>query len=311
MARSSETHQPFRIGISGWRYPPWRGTFYPKDLPQKDELAYASRQVNSIEINGSFYSLQRASSYRRWYESTPDDFIFSIKGGRYITHMLRLKEPNEALANFFASGVLELREKMGPFLWQLPPSFVYNRERLENFFELLPRTTKELAKIAKKHTSQIKKSHAATKAYVDEKVRHSLEVRNKSFLNPEFIDILRRHDIAAVVADTAGKWPYIEDVTSDFMYLRLHGDSEIYVSGYDDKSLNNWAKRIITWSKGTEPRDRKVISPKHPRLRKRDMYVYFDNDVKVRAPVDAISLFQKVSPQWQRASNALRPVKTF
>src|SRR3954463_13206545 len=140
-----------RIGISGWTYGPWRGTFYPTDLAQKRELAYASRELNSIEINGSFYSLQRPTSYQKWYDETPDGFVFSVKAGRFITHMKKLKDVEAPLANFFASGLLALREKLGPFLWQLPPVLAYDTDRLERFFNLLPRDTAEAAKLAKRH----------------------------------------------------------------------------------------------------------------------------------------------------------------
>jgi uncharacterized protein YecE (DUF72 family) len=283
-----------RIGISGWRYPGWRGTFYPKGLNQKSELYFASRQVNSIEINGSFYSLQTPKLYKRWHDSVPDDFVFSIKGSRFITHIRRLKDVEIPLANFFASGVLSLNEKLGPFLWQLPPSFKYDRERLEHFFKLLPRTTDEASYLARKHDGRLK-SRAKIKNMCEQKLRHSLEVRNSTFETEEFIELLRAHNIAGVVADTAGKWPYFEDLTSDFCYLRLHGEAEIYASGYDDESLQTWAKKIECWSNGREVRSRKVISSSKPSRIRRDVYCYFDNDIKVRAPFDAIRLLEKLT----------------
>jgi uncharacterized protein YecE (DUF72 family) len=146
-----------RIGISGWRYPAWRGKFYPKGLPQRSELEFAASRFNSVEINGSFYSLQLPLSYQRWYSATPDDFVFAVKGGRFITHMKKLREVETPLANFFASGVLALREKLGPILWQLPPNLGYNNDRLEGFFNLLPRNTREASKLAKKHDDNLKK----------------------------------------------------------------------------------------------------------------------------------------------------------
>src|SRR6476646_7414538 len=145
-----------RIGISGWTYGPWRGVFYPKELAHKRELEYASRQFNSIEINGSFYSLQRRSSYQRWYDETPPGFVFSVKGGRFITHMKKLRDVEAPLANFFASGVLCLREKLGPILWQFPPNFGWNEERFTEFFELLPADTRAAARLAKKHDAKLK-----------------------------------------------------------------------------------------------------------------------------------------------------------
>ncbi len=277
-------------GISGWRYPPWRGVFFPKDLPQRQELEHASRQVRSIEINGTFYSLQRPKSFAAWHEATPPGFVFSVKGGRFITHILRLKEVETPLANFFASGVLALKEKLGPFLWQLPPSLPYNPETLETFFKLLPRTTVAAAKLAKKHDEKMA-GRAFTEADARRPLRHALEVRHKSFQCVEFIEQLRSHDIALVVADTAGKWPFMEDVTSDFLYLRLHGDEELYASGYTETALDTWTKKIQTWARGSVPASSKLTAPRaRPAAKGRDVFVYFDNDVKVHAPFDAMTL---------------------
>jgi uncharacterized protein YecE (DUF72 family) len=278
-----------RIGISGWTYPPWRRVFYPADLAQKRELEYASRQFNSIEINGSFYSLQTPDSYRMWYDATPDDFVFSVKGGRFITHMKRLKEVTKPLANFFASGVLALREKLGPILWQLPPQFAYQRERLETFFRMLPRDTSEAAALAKMHDDKVRKG-VLTRTDRVRPMRHCLEVRHPSFVSEEFIELLRKHDIGLVVADTAGKWPFLEDVTSDFVYVRLHGDEQLYVSGYSKDSLDTWAENVRLWSKGGTPSGRLAAPGKLARKSARSVYVYFDNDAKVHAPFDAMSL---------------------
>jgi uncharacterized protein YecE (DUF72 family) len=284
-----------RIGISGWRYGPWRGVFYPKDLAQRRELEFASRAFPTIEINGSFYSLQHPASYDMWYRETPPGFVFAIKGGRYITHMLRLKNCESALANFLASGIFNLREKIGPFLWQFPPQFRYDEERFEHFFEMLPRDLATALCIARKRD---KRMTGRCRLAVHEKtvpLRHAVEIRHESFADPRFIAQLRRHRIALVVADTAGKWPYYEDVTADFMYLRLHGDAQLYVSGYSDEALERWASRIRAWSAGAEPADAVRISNKAaPRSRSRDIYCYFDNDVKVRAPIDAHNLMRKL-----------------
>ncbi|HVX85065.1 MAG TPA: DUF72 domain-containing protein [Phycisphaerae bacterium] len=286
------THLP-RIGISGWRYKPWRGTFYPEDLAQKRELAYASRQLNSIEINGSFYSLQRPSSWKSWYEQTPDDFVFSIKGSRYITHMLKLKGVAGPLANFFSQGLLALGEKLGPILWQFPPIFRFDPERLGNFFDLLPRDAKEAEKLAEKHTA-LMKGRTFFKARDNRPLRHAMEVRHDSFKCPEFITLLRKHDVALVVADTARKWPFLEDLTSDFVYARLHGDQQLYTSGYTPKALDTWAGRVNAWIAGAETPEAMHASPKPAKKRKhRDVYMYFDNDVKVRAPFDAMGLAQR------------------
>jgi uncharacterized protein YecE (DUF72 family) len=284
-----------RIGISGWTYGPWRGTFYPRGLTQKNELAYASRELNSIEINGSFYSLQRPTSYELWRDQTPDGFVFSVKAGRFITHMKKLRGVETALANFFASGVLALNEKLGPILWQLPPVLGFDAERLEGFFEQLPRDTKEAAKLAKRHDARLN-GRSWTTADATRPIRHAIEVRHDSFKTPEFVKLLRKHDVALVVADTAGKWPYMEDVTaSDFVYVRLHGDEQLYVSGYSEEALGRWAAKVRAWAAGGEAADAvRVGPPAKPRKAGRDVFVYFDNDVKVRAPYDAMNLAAKL-----------------
>ena len=278
-----------RIGISGWRYAPWRGTFYPEDLTQDRELEYASRSVPTIEINGSFYSLQRPERYARWYADTPRGFTFSVKAPRYVTHILRLREPEEAVANFFASGIFNLKEKLGPILWQLPPSLRFDPGVVESFLALLPHDTQAALALARRRGARMKgRSRLAIDAA--RPMRHAMEVRHASFVDPSFVELLRRYDVALVVADTAGKWPYREDVTSDFMYLRLHGDKELYVSGYTRQALDRWARRIRAWARGGEPRDARRICGRSAPAASRDIYCYFDNDVKVRAPADARSL---------------------
>lgn len=267
MERWADT--PYRVGISGWRYPPWRKVFYPEGLPQRAELEYASRRLNSIELNGSFYSLQRPTSYQRWYDETPPGFVFSVKGPRFVTHLKKLADVEAPLANFFASGVLALADKLGPVLWQLPPMLGYERDRLAAFFELLPRSTSAAAEVAKGHDERME-GRSLLASSVDQPLRHALEIRHPSYENEEFLDLLREHDIAVVCADSAGKWPMLDSVTADFGYVRLHGAEELYVSGYDDKALDAWAAKIQAWQ--------------------RDVYVYFDNDVKVRAPFDAEAL---------------------
>jgi uncharacterized protein YecE (DUF72 family) len=296
----------FRIGISGWTYGPWRGTFYPKKLPQKRELEFASIQFNSIEINGSFYSLQLPSSYRTWYEQTPEDFVFSVKGGRFITHMKKLKDVRVPLANFLASGVLRLAEKLGPILWQFPPGFALNLERFEEFFELLPRDTESAAELAKQHNEKLK-GRAWTNTDKNRRMRYAVEIRHHSFLDRKFMQLLRKHNIAFVFADTAQKWPYAEDVTADFVYARLHGDEELYVSGYTDQALDWWAARMKEWHAGQQPCDHRCVLDSAPKPRKsRDVFVYFDNDAKVKAPFDALSLCRRLGVTWSR-NHPLRP----
>jgi uncharacterized protein YecE (DUF72 family) len=284
-----------RIGISGWRYPAWRGVFYPEDLVQRRELEFASRRFSSIELNGSFYSLQRAESWRAWAAQTPDDFVFAVKGSGYITHRLRLRGIGPALSNFLASGLLELGPKLGPLLWQFPPQLAYDETRMRDFIKALPRDTHAALALARDHDARVR--HAAVPSrLVRRPLRHAFEVRHESFRDPGFIALLRRHGIALVVADTAGRWPYMEDVTADFMYLRLHGDKQLYASGYTPRALARWAGRIRAWHAGGEPADAVRASAKAPRRRStRDVYVYFDNDIKVRAPFDARALMRRLS----------------
>jgi len=289
-----------RVGISGWTYAGWRGVFYPPDVSQKRELEYASRQLNTIEINGTFYSLQRPSSFQAWYDATPPRFEFAVKGSRFITHMKKLKDVDVALANFFASGVLALREKLGPILWQFPPQLAFNYDKFARFLEILPRTTAEAARLARKHDDRLKE-RAFLKVETDRPVRHAFEVRHDSFLDDRFVELLRTQRAALVFADTAGLWPYAEDLTSNFIYIRLHGASELYTSGYSDKELDHWAERIRIWSQGRQPKDAALISTSSPpRRAQRDVYIYFDNDRKVRAPFDAMRLAERVLPKRQR-----------
>ena len=300
-----------RIGISGWRYPPWRGTFYPEDLAQKNELPYASAKLPIIEINGSFYSLQRPSSYLQWYEQTPENFIFSVKGPRYITHMRKLREVEAPLANFLASGVLGLKDKLGPILWQFPPSFRYDEERFSHFFEMLPHDTEAAVRVARKCDAWMKKRSLIE---TDKKrpLRHAIEIRHDSFLDESFIALLRAHGIALVVAETARKWPMTHDVTADFIYMRLHGDKELYRSGYGDKALDRWARRIEGWHRGAEPKDAiRVSKKKVPTSKSRDIYCFFDNtDVKLRAPFDAQTIMSKLGVSYRPRGVAVEVSKT-
>jgi len=269
-----------RVGISGWRYPGWRGSFYPPGLVQRRELAYAAERLSSIEVNGSFYSLQRPTSYAAWRDETPEDFVFAVKGGRFITHLKKLAGVESALANFFASGVLALGPKLGPVLWQLPPSLGYDEQRLAAFFAQLPRTQGEAAALAAHHDDRLDDQRVLTSplpGLAEAPVRHALEVRHSSFATPALTDLLRHHDIAVVVADTAGKWPLIEQVTADFAYVRLHGAEELYASGYTPAALDTWAGKLRAWAESGA-----------------DVFVYFDNDVKVRAPYDAMALLERL-----------------
>ncbi len=268
-----------RIGTSGWVYPPWRGEFYPKGLPQRRELEHLSSQVNSLELNGSFYALQRPTSYQKWHDQTPADFVFAVKGGRFITHTKRLRDVTTPLANFFASGVLALADKLGPFLWQLPPTLPFDPDQLDAFFTELPRDTDAAADLATHHDERLD-DRALTTTDRKRPLRHAVEVRHESFTSPEFLALLRSHGVAVVIADAAAKWPYLEEVTTDFAYVRLHGATELYASGYTDAALDTWAERIAGWrAKGV------------------DTYAYFDNDMKVHAPHDAMTLANRLTHQ--------------
>jgi uncharacterized protein YecE (DUF72 family) len=288
------TSGDIRIGISGWRYKGWRGVFYPKGLPQRRELEYAARVFRTLEINGTFYSLQRPENFEAWAAATPDDFVFAVKAPRFITHMKRLNEVETPLANFFASGVFRLGHKLGPILWQLPPNFRFDAKRLENFFKLLPRDTQKAAAIARRHDKRLN-NRADVRPRVKMRLRHAFEIRHESFRVPEFIQLLRQHDIALVCADTV-EWPRLMDLTSDFVYCRLHGSEVLYASGYDKKAIDAWARRVAAWATGKEPDDaERVIDKPAPKRASRDAYVYFDNDAKVRAPFDAQALMKRVS----------------
>ena len=288
------------IGTSGWSYKHWRGTFYPEGLRQRDELKYISRELNSLELNGSFYSLQRPQSYQQWRADTPDDFLFAIKGSRFITHNKKLKDVEQPLANFFASGVLALGDKLGPIVWQLPERARFDAARVERFFSLLPRDTEAAAAIAETHDARVE-GRSWTTTDANRPLRHALEPRSVEFVNDECIDLLRHHNVALVVADS-GRWPLFEEVTADFVYLRLHGSPFTYASQYSDAALDRWADRIRRWRSGSEPRDaRRVTDRPLPSRRARDVYVYFDNDGHAHAPHDARALAARLTETRTRA----------
>jgi uncharacterized protein YecE (DUF72 family) len=268
------------IGISGYDYQPWRGRFYPDDLPRRRWLEFASRTFNSVELNGTFYSLKSPAVFERWVSEVPNrNFVFAVKGGRFITHNLKLRNAERSLGNFFASGVLALGRMTGPFLWQLPATYRFDAERMDAFMRLLPKTTREAEAVALQHDDRLRRG-ALVDAAAPVKLRHAFEVRHESYFHDEFYAILREHRCAFVVADTAGKFPYAEEVTADFVYVRLHGSRELYASGYTDAELDEWAGKVATW---------RTMGGKQ-----RDVYVYFDNDAKVHAPFDAKRLAERV-----------------
>ena len=266
------------VGISGYDYKGWRGRFYPQELPRRRWLEYASGQFDSIELNGTFYSLKSPAVFERWAAEAPDGgFVFAVKGGRFITHNLKLRNFEASLGNFFASGVLLLGEKTGPFLWQLPGTYRFEADRLDGFMRQLPRDSREGEAVARQHDHRLRRGTWVDRV-ADVAYRHAFEVRHPTYFCDEFFDLLRAHDCAFVVADTAGKFPYAEEVTSDFAYVRLHGSQELYASGYTDAELDEWAGKIQSWRQGG-----------------RDVYVYFDNDAKVHAPFDALRLRERLT----------------
>lgn len=276
-ATAGDQRRPARgrafVGVSGWRYPPWRGDFYPKGLRQRDELGYIATQLNSAEINGSFYSLQRPSSYAAWRGCVPPHFVFALKGGRFITHLKRLRDVETPLANFFASGPLALGPTLGPVLWQLPERLSFDEQVLDNFLSLLPRTTDAAAALAARHDDKLPAARALTEAPTSQPLRHALEPRHPSYDSDSARDLLRARGVAMVHADSAGRWPAMGGSTADFRYVRLHGEERLYGGGYDARSLQRWADRTGRWLDLGE-----------------DVYVYFDNDADGRAPYDAVAL---------------------
>lgn len=279
-----------RIGVSGWRYAPWRGRFYPRGLPQHEELRYSSEQLATVELNGTFYALQSPTSFATWHDATPRDFKFAVKGGRFITHMKRLRDVTAPLSNFFASGVLRLESKLGPFLWQLPGGFRFDAGRIERFLALLPHDTEAAVGLARRHDAWMR-SRAWLEPSTHRRLQHALELRHESFLCTEMIDLARHHGIALVFSHTAGVWPYTEEITSDFVYVRLHGPGRLYASDYDENARAYWAERIRTWRTGAQPDDAKTFSERAPpRRKRRDVWVFFDNTDKVHAPGNALAM---------------------
>ncbi len=299
MTRQQRSGQ-IRIGVSGWRYKGWRGVFYPPKLVQRRELEFLAGHFETVEINGTFYSLQRPESFARWAAETPADFVFAVKGSRFITHMKKLRGVETALSNLLASGILALGEKMGPMLWQLAPQMVFDAERLKEFLRMLPRSTKDAARLATQCDERML-GRAVLTADVDLPLQHAVEIRHESFCTPEFLALLREQDVGLVVADTV-EWPLLLDVTSSLVYVRLHGSEELYASGYSDEALDVWARRIVHWARGGTPKAEAAERPNAARrlaatapIQPRDVFVYFDNDIKVRAPRDAQTLRHKVN----------------
>jgi uncharacterized protein YecE (DUF72 family) len=263
-----------RIGTSGWSYRRWRGDFYPRGLAQRLELAYMAQRLPTVEVNGTFYGLTRPTACAAWRAAVPDDFVFAIKGSRFITHMLKLRKYETPLANFFASGLLRLGTTLGPILWQLPPQLPFDEERARSFFQAVPRDLRAAERWARRHDARTtgRASLRAAEGAAGP-IRHAVEIRHASWLTDQALATLRELDVALVAADTAGKYPLSYERTADFAYVRLHGSATLYASRYSDAEIAAWARRIAVWTEAGS-----------------DVYVYFDNDAEGHAPHDAVRL---------------------
>jgi uncharacterized protein YecE (DUF72 family) len=289
-----------RIGVSGWSYAHWRGgAFYPEEVTQRRELEYLGRRFATVEINGSFYSLLRPQTYARYHEQVPAGFVFAVKGGQFITHSKKLKDVQVPLANFFASGVLRLEERLGPLLWQLPQRR-WPAGRVEDFLELLPADTIQASRLARRHDRRVS-GRASLAVDRNRTLRHALEVRHPALLSEPVVRACRRHSVALVFSHNGGDWPYHEEITAGWCYLRLHGAPHTYASPYRRGGLDHWAERIRRWAEGGEPSDPQRLTSRKPPARKgRDVYVYFDNDKSGYAPRDALALCERIGRQAQR-----------
>lgn len=296
-----------RVGVSGWNYPEWRkGVVYPTGLRQRDELSFVGERLDSIELNGTFYSLQSPKSFANWHDAVPEDVIFALKGSKFITHQKKLSDVRIPLANFFASGILKLGQKLGPILWQLPPWYHYDRKKIEVFLKLLPRTAADAAQLSRENT--IKKPDGAwTELIENVPIRYAIEPRHESFFTEDLVELLRELNVALAFADTADKFAYAEDVTADIIYVRMHGGEQLYASDYREAELDRLAKRLQRWAMGGEPRDAVKIAKSRPKSVDRDVFVYFDNTMEGHAFHDAIYLSGRLG--IERGSAAVGPNK--
>ncbi|HVY14497.1 MAG TPA: DUF72 domain-containing protein [Rhodopila sp.] len=258
-----------RVGIGGWTFEPWRGTFYPKGLPQKRELEFASRALTSIEVNGTYYGSQKPDSFARWHDETPDDFVFALKGPRFVTNRRVLAEAGSSIERFFASGVLLLRDKLGPINWQFMGTKAFDRDDFAAFLKLLPRTVEGRA------------------------IRHAVEVRHESFRCAEFIDLIADHGVAVVTAGDS-KYPQIADATAPFVYARIMGTTENEATGYSSAALAAWADRARAWSRGGVPDDLQAVSKPKQTKAGRDVFLYVISGFKERNPAAAMSLIERL-----------------
>ena len=257
------------VGIGGWTFEPWRGTFYPDKLPQKRELEYAAGKLTSIEINGTYYGSQKPESFRKWHDETPDGFVFSLKGPRFATNRKQLSQSKESVERFIASGVLELRDKLGPINWQFMETKKFEPEDFEAFLDFLPASVEGRT------------------------LRHAVEVRNESFAAPDFIALARKHGVAVITAGDS-KFPQIADPTAGFVYLRIMGTDERHKKGYSEAELDAWAERARAYAAGGVPDDLKRASDKDAKTTPRDVYLYVISGHKERNPAAAMALIERL-----------------
>jgi uncharacterized protein YecE (DUF72 family) len=267
-----------RVGTSGWSYPHWRAIFYPPKLPARESLAFMASRFDTVEANGTFYSLVTPQIVDAWRACAPAGFVFAIKASRYVTHGKKLGGGVAPLANFFAQGILRLGERLGPILWQLPPSLPFSPDRARAFFDLLPRDVRDAERLARRHDQRLT-GRCALRAPDgrDAPLRHALEVRHQSWLGEDALRILHEYDVALVAADTAGKHPASLERTASFAYVRLHGSRVLYASQYSDAELDEWARVARRWAHSGAT-----------------VFVYFDNDNRAYAPADAERLKARI-----------------
>ncbi len=281
-----------RIGLSGWNYAAWRGDFYPRSLPRSDELSHVGARFTTVEVNSTFYGLLSPDTFRRWYRAVPADFIFAVKGSRFITHNKKLRGVAGAMANFLASGLLELDDKLGPMLWQVPANLRFDADRIDGFFRLLPHDTNAAVALAHRHDERV--ADVAFGPGTNHRIRHVFEVRHASYLCETMVLLARRHGVALAFSHSSA-WPYIEEITAGFVYVRLHGPAELYTSPYGVPRLSRWRDRVMAWQAAGEPDDPVRVTERRPPERKsRDVYVYFDNDGHGHAPREAAQLCRLV-----------------
>ncbi|RAI44051.1 hypothetical protein CH341_11210 [Rhodoplanes roseus] len=259
-----------RIGVGGWVFEPWRGTFYPDKLPQKQELAHAAGRLTSIEINGTFYGSQKPETFAKWHDETPADFVFALKGPRFATNRRVLAEAGASVERFLASGVTELKDKLGPINWQLAPTKTFDPADIDAFLALLPKSVE------------------------GRPIRHAIEARHDSFRDPEFVALARKHGVAIVVAGDAA-YPQIADPTADFVYARIMGTQEHEPLGYAEAALDAWAERAKFWAAGKAPADLATVGPtKKAGATPRDVFLYVISGAKPKNPAAALALIERV-----------------